>query len=342
MKTVSLSCLVAAIAVLSACGNNSGKIKDAHPVGVKTFVVDSSSVSAIPTEYAGVADDSYSTMLSFPVSGNIRKIYVNEGDRVSAGDLVACLDSRTAENALSAARASYERAVDGYERAKSVYEKGSMPEIKWIEVTSQRDQAAALYDIAMKNLEDCSLFSPADGVVSSVIAEQGMNIAAFSPVIGLIDPRAAEVEIKVPESEITSISIGGPASVEIQALGKSGIHARVVSKGVTADPLSHSYKVRLSISDPQGVMPGMTCRVVFSGLGFSSSSFVIPGKSVSVSNDGRRYVWLVEDGRAVRRYVGIGGMTASGVMVVNGLEIGDAVVVEGMTKISEGMEVVVE
>lgn len=337
-KILRFTCAI--VMALAVCSCTSGRGGSGRRIpAVEVFSVDSASLSAIPSEFTGVADGSYSTVLSFSVSGNIEKIFIKEGQRVSSGDLLAVLDKRTAENAFSAAKASYDRAEDGYRRAKEVYEKGSMPEVKWIEVSSQRDQAAALFDIARKNLEDCSLYSPVDGVVSSVLVEQGMNVPAFRPVIELIDPDAVEIEIKVPENEISELSIGETAEVEVPAVGKSGIVAEVISKGVSADPLSHSYKVRLSMPVSDGIMPGMTCRVVFSGNLCGREAFVLPGKSVSVSNDGRRYVWVVVDGRARRKYIDVAGMTSSGVLVSSGVECGDAVVSEGMTKISEGMEV---
>lgn len=326
--------------ILSACGNNARNGGRHHVPCVKAVVVDSSSMSVVSREFIGTADGSYSAVLSFPLSGTVEKIYVREGERVEAGELVAELDSRVAESSLMAARAAFDRAQDGYERAGAVYEKGSMPEVKWIEVVSQRDQAAALLDIAEKNLEDCRLYAPVSGVVSSVSVEQGMNIPPYRPVVRLVDPGAAEVVIKVPEDEISLFSTGGTADVDVPSVGIAGIPATVISKGVSADPLSHSYTVRLSVADGHGILPGMTCRVRFVSL--SESRFMIPGKAVSLSNDGRRYVWTVEDGRAYMRYVDIAGLADGGVLVAGGLRPGDTVVTEGLGKISEGMEVSVQ
>ena len=191
-KRIFLNVLIPAL-VLSSCGGNQGNKVAGYVPEVRVFAVDSSCISHVSKEFVGKADDSFTAVLSFPVSGNVGKIYVREGGRVEAGDLVAELDPRTAENALAAARASYDRAEDGYRRAKEVYEKGSLPEVKWIEVVSQRDQAAALFDIAKKNLEDCRLYAPASGVISSVLAEQGMTMVVVTHEMGFAREVASRV-----------------------------------------------------------------------------------------------------------------------------------------------------
>ena len=317
-KRIFLNVLIPAL-VLSSCGGNQGNKVAGYVPEVRVFAVDSSCMSHLSKEFVGKADDSFTAVLSFPVSGNVGKIYVREGGRVEAGELVAELDPRTAENALAAARASYDRAEDGYRRAKEVYEKGSLPEVKWIEVVSQRDQAAALFDIAKKNLEDCRLYAPASGVISSVLAEQGMNVPPYRPIAELTDPDAIEVEINVPENEISSFSIGD------------------------ADLLSHGYSVRLAVTGRFGILPGMTCKVSFAPQAGAAEVFMVPGRAVSLSNDGRRYVWVVAgDGTVSRKYVDVYSVGPDGVLVSGGLEAGDAVVSDGIQKISEGMKVVVK
>ena len=99
--------------ILSACGNNARNGGRHHVPCVKAVVVDSSSMSVVSREFIGTADGSYSAVLSFPLSGTVEKIYVREGERVEAGELVAELDSRVAESSLMAARAAFDAMSEG-------------------------------------------------------------------------------------------------------------------------------------------------------------------------------------------------------------------------------------
>ena len=176
-----------------------------------------------------------------------------------------------------------------------------------------------------------------------MLAEQGMNVPPYRPIAELTDPDAIEVEINVPENEISSFSIGDEASVAVPSMNLEGVPAVIVSKGVEADLLSHGYSVRLAVTGRFGILPGMTCKVSFAPQAGAAEVFMVPGRAVSLSNDGRRYVWVVAgDGTVSRKYVDVYSVGPDGVLVSGGLEAGDAVVSDGIQKISEGMKVVVK
>lgn len=341
MKTSTFIIAITVMASLVSCGTRQQQRTQKTIPTVSTVVIDSSAMSGFAKEYVGVVDDSFTTRLSFAVPGNVKTVCVREGQRVNAGDVVAELDDRTARNAYNAAKSALERVKDGYDRAKMVYDKGSLPEVKWIEICSQLTQAESLFDVALKNLEDCVLVSPVSGVVSGVSVEQGMNVSAYAPVLSLMDIDRLEVEIKVPENEIPFVSCGSRVSVSVPAVDADGLEGRVVSVGVVGDVLSHSYKVRLSVESCPGLMPGMVCRVSMLDSPLGTNGFAVPGRAVSLSNDGRRYVWIVDDGTVTRRYVDVDGLSKTGVIVSGGLGVGDEVVVDGGFRISEGMKVVV-
>ena len=64
----------------------------------------------------------------------------------------------------------------------------------------------------------------------------------------------------------------------------------------------------------------------------------MPANAILVNEDGR-FVWVAEEGRATRRNITISGYSGSGVIVSEGLQAGDVVIVEGYQKVSEGMKV---
>ena len=85
-------------------------------------------------------------------------------------------------------------------------------------------------------------------------------------------------------------------------------------------------------------MPGMVCKVTFSG---TEDALVIPAAVVRTDKDGR-YVWIVEDGKVRKRHVAPGGFSGKGVIITDGLVSGDRVICEGMQKVSSGMAVSVK
>lgn len=98
------------------------------------------------------------------------------GDRVAKGQLIATVDPFSMQSSYDAAKASLAQAEDAYRRMKELYDKGSLPEIKWVEVQSKLQQAKSMEEVARKNLDDCKLYAPFSGIISEKMAEVGQNI----------------------------------------------------------------------------------------------------------------------------------------------------------------------
>lgn len=293
-------------------------------------------------EYAGTLEEASASSLSFGVGGRVTAVYVREGQRVKEGQLLASVDKSTAANAYKAAKATLDQAQDGYNRAKQVYDQGSLPEVRWVEVQTQLNRAQSMCDIAQKNLDDCNLYAPAAGTVDSRMIERGSSVTAFQPVMRLLDLTRLYAKMSVPEVDIHKVEVGDSVMVEVSAQAGSTrrpLRGVVEERNVSADAVSHSYMVRIRLLNQQrDLLPGMVCRVRLAATS-TSAGIEVPNRAVQLGIDGSRYVWTANDGIARRRSVLIGDLTTSGVLVTEGLADGDRVVVDGMLKISEGSKV---
>lgn len=295
-------------------------------------------------EYVGTLEEAAASSLSFGVGGRVTAIYVKEGQHVTAGQLLASVDKSSATNAFNAAKATLNRAQDGYNRAKQVYDNGSLPEVKMIEVQTQLDQAQSMFEMARKNLDDCNLYAPTSGTIDSRMIEKGSSVTAFQPVMRLLDLSSLYVKMSVPEIDIAGIRVGDSVRVMVNAVSDSvapAFKGFVEERRVSADAMSHSYLVRIRMmANQRGLLPGMVCRVRLASKQVSSG-VEVPNRAVQLMGKGERFVWVVADGKAQRRPVTIGDLTSTGVLVTLGLTQGDRVIIDGMMKVSEGTNVVV-
>ncbi len=150
-----------------------------------------------------------------------------------------------------------------------------------------------------------------------------------------------KASVSVPENSIASIAVGDKGTVECAGHTYS---STVSEKGVSANPLTRNYTVKLSIEGrvpADSLLPGMICRVkIQTASSDSMPSIVLPMDAVLLSEDNSNFVWLIENGIAQRRAISIGDMTDNGVTVTEGLARGDSVIVSGQQKVSEGMKVI--
>lgn len=336
--------VIGALILLSSC-SGSDDAGTQQSIKVKTSVIQTTE-SSMSQAYSATIEEENGTALSFSVGGTIVKLLVNEGQSVSKGQLIATLDDTSLSNSYTSAKAGLNQAKDAYDRMKQLHDAGSLAEIKWIETETQLSQAEAAYEIARKNLNDTKLYAPYSGVISEKAAEVGQNVNAGTTVVKIVTARQLDAKIAVPETEIASMTIGQAADITVQALGGRTFHGTVREKGVVANASSRSYDVKIRVQDASAdLLPGMVASVVMENSSKKEAAdaepkaIVIPADIVQLADDNRNFLWVVEDGKASRRFITIGEYTANGVTVVDGLASGDVVIVEGQQKVCDGTAV---
>ena len=304
------------------------------PVGVQ--VIDEVS-GIVSNTYPGYLEEGQSVDMAFKYGGTLQQLFVREGSKVRKGQVLARVSSPQMESTQRSAQATLEQAQDAYDRLKKVYDNGSLPEIKWREMVANLEKAQSALDLANAMLEDNTITAPFDGTISSLNAEIGENIAPLKPVMRLINTKGMAVKISVPENEIAKVQVGDTAEVVIPALGDKRLNGKVMEKSLTASLLTHSYPVKVLIEQPdKELTPGMIGKVVLKA--DVSKGIIVPANAVLINQEGK-FVWVVEDGRATRRNIMLSGYSGTGVIVSEGLQVGDKVIVEGYPKVSEGMKV---
>lgn len=333
MKGCYYAMIVAVLLSCAACSN--GNVESGRlPVKVKTWKVETSERDNVHI-FSGTVEEENGTVVGFSMGGTIRSIDVVVGQRVGAGQLLATVDPTSVQSSYEAAKATLEQARDAYERMKQLYDRGSLPEIQWVEVQSKLQQAESMERIARKNLDDCRIYSPFAGAVSAKEMEVGQQAAPGMPVVKIVKIDRVKVKIAVPEAEIAGVKIGQKAEIRIAALGDKAFEGHVVEKGVSASPLSHAYEVKILVANPTfELMPGMVAKTALVAEE-SLDTIVLPGHAVQLDEQNRTFVWIADDSRAARRFVECGVPTAHGVTIRSGLNPGDEVLVEGQQKVSE-------
>ena len=287
--------------------------------------------------YVGTVHPDKSVVLTAPYPGTLTELNVRKGQKVAKGEVVAKIVSQNVISSREMAYATLEQARDGYNRIQSVYDAGSVPQVKLVEIKTQLAKAEAAARTADKALEDCSIKAPYDGTVGDILVDCGVEMSMAQPVLKILDVSSVEIHFPVPEKEINSLSVGAMVTVDVPALSLEGIPAKVTVKGIAASAISHCYEcVCVPSSAVNGLMPGMVCKVFLSGR--RSEGTVIPAGAIMTDMNGR-YVWTVCDGTVSKKYVRTGEFSGTGVVITEGLSGREQVIVEGMRKVSSGMKV---
>ena len=289
--------------------------------------------------FSGTIEESSGASLSFASAGTIKRIYVDEGQMVRQGQLIAELDQTTMKNAYTISKTSLEQAQDTYNRMKELHDAGSLPEMQWITVENQLKSATAQEAMARKSLADTKLYAPFSGYIASKDAEIGQNTSPGMPVVRLVNIGNVKVKISVPEDDVQRIQKGSSMKIVVPALGNREFSGSVTERGVSADPRSRTYEVKATIlNGDRQLLPGMICQA-FTNYMQGTTGVFIPANLVQLDSDNKTFVWVVNGDKAVKREIVISGETAQGAQVGGGLSSGDKLIVVGQQKVSNGMKV---
>lgn len=289
--------------------------------------------------YSGTIEESESTPLSFSNIGTVARVYVSEGDYVRRGQLLAELNDATYKNAFEISSATLKQAEDAYKRLEPMYKNGNLPEIKFVEVETGLQQAKASAAIAKKSLDDCKLYSQVNGVVGKRSIDPGMSAVPNLASINIVKIEKVFARVPISENEIASVKKGDKAKVKIAALNDAEYTGMVEEIGVMADPLAHTYKIKIGIANNnRQIKPGMICSVVLEKPGNSTGLF-IPSSAVLVDEQGRKFVYAVNQNKALKKYITTGKLLKSGVEVTQGLNAGEQIVVAGLQKLVDNSQV---
>jgi RND family efflux transporter MFP subunit len=263
----------------------------------------------------------------------VKSVAVKPGDKVKAGDVLAVGDPATLQRQLDAATASWHVAIIQLAQAKTSRSNASGTDqilqagIGVYNATTGLAQAVQKRTDLAAQIADASITAPIDGTVVTVNIVAGFDAPAGDAIV--LDAATLQVSANVVESDLTSLSVGQPASVTISAVGAdltgtvSSI-APVANSGGSSNVVE--YAVTVAITDPTGtVRPGMSADV---SVTTAQALSVLAVPSAALSGNATAYTVRVIDaaGQVQTRQVTIGLVTSSLAEVKSGLTEGERVV----------------
>jgi membrane fusion protein (multidrug efflux system) len=307
--------------------------------------------------FSGSLSPLVQTTVRSKVPGEVNRVLVREGEPVSAGQLLAQIDTADLHAKVDAQAAALEEAKarlsiaeknrannlqllrqkfisqNAFDTTQSVYEAG---------LASVKSEEAQLR-IARKAMEDAAVRAPFAGIVARRMAHAGEKVGVDSPLFALVSLERMEIEAPAPAAEIPSIRPGQAASFRVDGFGERAFEGRVERINPTAEPGSRSITLYISVANRDGALKGgmfAKGRIV---LDKTVPSPVVPTSAIR-EEAGQSYVFTLEGGKVARRAVTLGFTEPEqGVVAVqSGLEQGLTVVSARVSGIKPGAPAVLK
>ncbi len=347
-------CLAVA-GLLVACGEEPAPLPETvRPI--RTFTV-TEVASGQARRFSGTIEASDSSSLSFQVSGNVLEVEVDQGEQVTAGQVLAVLDAEPFELDVKAAEAELEkaRAVESqkladFERQSTLYQQGWVARARYD--TAERDYssaqsqvgfAVARLNLAQRDLRNTTLAAPFGGFISERSIDPFVEVRAGQELFQIDAEGGLEAAFGVPETTIDQVVLGMPAVINIPQLVEPA-EARITEIGSAAGA-GNTFPVRAALLEtPASIRPGMTAEVsLLLTRENETGGFLVPVSALAPGDgDKQGFVFVYDRATStVNRtpVVATFGPQAGNTIAITGVTAGDVLASAGVNFLVDGQKV---
>ena len=330
MKKIQWMALAAAAVLVSACSQEKTTVVDETPkvkvAQVETQMVDQQEV------YTATVESDVKNNVSPQAYLRIEKIYVEVGDRVSKGQVLVQLDN----NNLQQLKLQIENSQIAFNRVDELYKVGGASKAEWDNAKMSLDVMQTQY----KNLlENSQLRSPISGIVTARNYDNG-DMTGQNPILVVEQDTPVKMMINVSETYYPQIKKGMDVKITLDTYGDEVFNGKVNIVYPSVDASTHTFPVEIRVANnDKRVRPGMFGRVT---VVFDSQNHVVAPDQAIVKQVGAgdHYIYVLKKDNTVSyNKVTLGRRLDTKYEILDGVEPGSTIVVEGQTKLANGMKV---
>ncbi|WP_257311744.1 efflux RND transporter periplasmic adaptor subunit [Geothrix fuzhouensis] len=303
-----------------ACGH-----QEARPVAKDLPKVAVSLVGqGAPVGGAWVAATLQSTrtaMMSTRMAAQVKRIHVQEGQRVAAGTLMLSLGDEDLQGQLKAAQTGLATVEAYHRRIQALQAQKASTAVELEQVEAQVAQAQAGVSSLKANIAYTQIRAPFSGVVQSRKVNEGDFVGPGMPLLELVGDGEQELVATVSEDEAKGLKTG--TKVTFEAEGTEG-QAQITGLAPGGDPYSHKGTLRAKVLKPKGLRQGSFARILVPGL-TAPQGLSVP-RSALVQRGELTGVFVAKDGHAELRWLSLGEGEGSFLPVRSGLKDGEKVI----------------
>ena len=273
--------------------------------------------------------------------GTLEKIYVDEGQNVSKGKLLAEINDSGLKEQLDQLIIQRDFAKENYERIQRLWENNIGSEIQFLKSKSDFESIQKGVDQMRDMLSKTKIYAPFTGVVDELIANQGSNlIPGVTNILRLVNLDNVYAEAFVSEKYISSISNGTEALVKIPLLKKE-IQSVVTQTGNFIDPNNRTFRIEIPVdNNDRRIKQNLDAKILINTYK-KDNAVVVPLRIIREDAEGKNYIYVMDedkkDGVYITRkaVIKIGNKSNTDAEVIEGLNFGETIVLEGANLVED-------
>lgn len=272
-------------------------------------------------------------------SGRVTQLMVQEGARVSKGQLLVKIDPEYASLELQNAEAAYQKLKTDVARYQSSFETGGVTRAQLDEITFNLQNAENRIQQARRRVQDTYINAPISGIVNKRSIEQGAYVSPGTVLFNLIDVSTLKLEVTANESQVVNIRVGDEVAISSNVFPDKEFTGKVTFIASKADnTLNYPIQIEVSNLEANTLRAGMYGTATFK-FPEQEARITVP-RSAFVGGVNSNQLFVLENGNTAKlKNVVAGRIAGEQVEIISGLNEGEVVITSGQINLVDGTHV---
>ncbi len=278
------------------------------------------------------------------MNGQIKKIYVKEGQYVNKGQVLAVLNATVLKSSIEEVKTGLSLAKTIYEKQQSLWEQKIGKELDYLQAKNKKESLEAKLKTLNAQLEMTIIKAPISGIIDEIYLKEGELASPGRQLINLINLKKMEADADVSEKYVPFIHAGDSVSLSFPSYPELFIKTKITRTGNEINPINRTFKIEVDFNNIDNkIKPNMIAEISLSD--YSGENFAVPSLIVKKDTKGD-YLFVAEekDGKfyTKKTYVKTSYLIGGNLIIKDGLKEGDKVIVEGFNLVSNNQEVTIK
>lgn len=289
----------------------------------------------------GVVEAINAAYISPEINGQVKEIFVKEGQYVKKGQLLLKINSSVTESTLNEVETSLELANTVYEKQSQLWEKNIGSELDYLQAKNNKESLESRLETLQAQLDMAMVKAPINGIIDEVMVKEGELAIPGMQMIQLINLDNLYVNADVSEAYITKVKKGEMVVLEFPSYPDIVMNVPVYRTGNVVKSANRTFKVQLKIkNEGDQIKPNVLARIKINDY-TAKEALLLPSLIIKQDLNGS-YVYVADSENIARKvYIETGMSYMDNAMVTTGLNKGDRVIVEGYNQVSDGSKVTI-
>lgn len=278
--------------------------------------------------------------ISPEMNGQIKRIYVKEGQFVKKGQLLVALNSDVMQSSISELKTGLDLAKVMFEKQKKLWEQKIGTEIAYLKAKNQKESLEAKLATVNAQLRMSKIYAPYSGIVDVIYSKKGEMATPGRPLIDFVNLNTMEAGAEISEKYLPYIKKGDFVKVKFPTYPNIVKETKIKRIGNVINPANRTFRVFVNVENKDiKIKPNMIAELVLTD--YEGEDIAVP--SIIIKNDRKgKYVFVAKnkDGKyfAEKRYIETGINTEDKTVITKGIIEGEKIIVEGYNLVNTGVE----